>query len=93
MAYLGSHREVEGREKENVGGPNVLLVLRSRVGPRLLRTHSLLMNLKHKSENSKHRKRDREEKAQMVSYQNQSRSLKQRVSGAERGSLDLHVVL
>lgn len=71
LTGLGGRREKEEREK----GPGVLLLLRSGWGSRVSRAHSLLVNLEHKSRNSKHE--GEKKAAQMMSYWNQLRSLKQ----------------
>ena len=45
------------RERDRVHGPWALLLLGSRVGPRVLWAHYLLVNLQHGSGNLKHGKR------------------------------------
>ena len=54
-AHLGPHREVAGRESGSRAG---LLLLGSRAGPRGLWAYSSLENLKHKSRNLEHWKRN-----------------------------------
>lgn len=94
-AQLGLQGEVEvgGKEKQHThkhAGQGVLLLLGQMWGPRISGAHSLLANLKHKSKNLKPGKRKKS--VQMVSYQNQPRSQKQRSLNGE-GGLALYLIL
>lgn len=60
MAYRGPHREVTGRQRERENGPGVLLLMESTKGPMVSKSITLLVNLKHKSRNSHHGKRNKQ---------------------------------